>query len=151
MAVLIEEMTPPSVPESGNEDRSYDVNSEAEQYLRDMENELQFTRESLQATIEELETSNEELQATNEELLASNEELQSTNEELQSTNEELHTVNIEYQNKILELTELNNDVDNLLTSSLVGKLMLDENLEIRRFSSYIKNIFKLLESDVDAP
>ena len=72
------------------------------------------TKENLQATIEELETSNEELQAANEELLASNEELQSTNEELQSVNEELYTVNAEYQRKIAELTELTNDMDNLL-------------------------------------
>ena len=81
---------------------------------------LRFVRGSSEVKVrvtptnEELETSNEELQATNQELLASNEELQSTNEELQSTNEELHTVNTEHQNKIIELTELHNDVDNAL-------------------------------------
>jgi two-component system CheB/CheR fusion protein len=151
VGVLIEEMAPPPKMEDGPNASIYDLGNEAEQYIRDMENELQFTRENLQATIEELETANEELQATNEELLASNEELQSTNEELQSTNEELHTVNVEYQNKIIELTELNNDVDNLLTSSLVGKLLLDENLEIRRFSTLVKTIFKVLESDIGRP
>ena len=151
VAVLIEEMAPSKIVENGGEIKTYDMNSEAEQYLRDLENELQFTRENLQATIEELETANEELQATNEELLASNEELQSTNEELQSTNEELHTVNVEYQSKIIELTELNNDVDNLLTTSQVGKLLLDDNLEIRRFSSLLKTIFKVLESDIGRP
>ncbi|MBF0111217.1 MAG: PAS domain-containing protein [Desulfamplus sp.] len=135
----------------GDEILSYDLNEQAVQQINDLKQELQFTRESLQATVEELETSNEELQATNEELLASNEELQSTNEELQSTNEELHTVNIEYQNKILELTELNNDVENLLSSSHIGKLILDENLEIRRFSSHISKIFKILDSDIGRP
>ncbi|MFH1135234.1 MAG: chemotaxis protein CheB [Pseudomonadota bacterium] len=130
---------------------TYDLSKEAEQRLRDLEQELQFTKENLQATIEELETSNEELQATNEELLASNEELQSTNEELQSTNEELHTVNAEYQNKIIELTELNNDVENLLSSSQIGTLLLDENLEIRKFSPQVVNIFKVLESDAGRP
>jgi two-component system CheB/CheR fusion protein len=119
--------------------------------MRDMEQELQFTRENLQATIEELETSNEELQATNEELLASNEELQSTNEELQSTNEELFTVNNEYQSKIIELTELHNDVDNLLDATQVGHLLLDENMEVRRFSNKVTDIFKLLESDIGRP
>lgn len=122
-----------------------------QQQLRDMEQELQFTRENLQATIEELETSNEELQATNEELLASNEELQSTNEELHSTNEELHTVNSEYQTKITELSELNNDVDNLLTSSKIGKILLDEDLVIRRFSPQVRDIFNILEKDVGRP
>ena len=151
VAVMIEGMAPVKSVEEGNGTSNYDLGSEAEQYLRDMENELQFTRENLQATIEELETANEELQATNEELLASNEELQSTNEELQSTNEELHTVNVEYQNKIIELTELNNDVENLLNSSNVGKLLLDDNMEIRRFSTGIRSIFKVLESDVGRP
>ena len=131
--------------------RSYDLNQEAEQRIRDLEQELQFTKENLQATIEELETANEELQATNEELLASNEELQSTNEELQSTNEELHTVNSEYQNKIIELTELNNDVENLFASSQVGTLLLDENLEIRKFSQNSNGLLNILESDAGRP
>lgn len=77
--------------------------------------------------------------------------MQSTNEELQSTNEELHTVNTEYQNKIIELTELNNDVDNLLSSSQIGTLLLDENLEIRKFSPQVANILKILESDIGRP
>jgi two-component system, chemotaxis family, CheB/CheR fusion protein len=130
---------------------SYDLGEEAQQRIKDLEQELQFARENLQATIEELETSNEELQATNEELLASNEELQSTNEELQSTNEELYTVNAEHQNKIIELTELNNDVDNLLTSCRIGILLLDEELEIRRFSPEIINIFHIMEKDIGRP
>ncbi len=129
----------------------YDLNEETTKRLDDLEQELQFTRENLQATIEELETSNEELQATNEELLASNEELQSTNEELQSTNEELYTVNTEYQNKIMELTELNNDVENLLESSGIGTVLLDENLAVRRFSSEATRLFRLMESDVGRP
>ena len=130
---------------------TYDVSEQTQQRIDDLEQELQFTRESLQATIEELETSNEELQATNEEMMASNEELQSTNEELQSTNEELYTVNTEYQNKIVELTELNNDVDNLLRSSGIGTLILDEDLTIRRFSNKAMQIFRLKESDVGRP
>ena len=90
--------------------------------------------ENLQATIEELEPRTRKLQATNEELLAGNEELQSTNEELQSVNEELHTVNTEYQSKILELTELNNDLDNLIASTRIATLFLDEDLTVRRFT-----------------
>jgi len=117
----------------------------------EMERELSYTRENLQATIEELETSNEELQATNEELLASNEELQSTNEELQSTNEELHTVNTEYQSRILELTELNNDVENLLASTQIFHMILDENAVIRKFSQGIDLFFSVVESDVGRP
>lgn len=129
----------------------YDLNKETEIRIRDLETELQLTRENLQATIEELETSNEELQATNEELLASNEELQSTNEELQSTNEELHTVNAEYQNKIYELTTLHHDVDNILNSTGIGILLLDESKAIRRFSPPVTRIFPILDQDVGRP
>ncbi|MCC6134196.1 MAG: PAS domain-containing protein [Candidatus Contendobacter sp.] len=152
VAVFIEEVKKvESVELDPTTVQSYDLSREAEERLRDLEQDLQFTRENLQATIEELETSNEELQATNEELLASNEELQSTNEELQSTNEELFTVNTEYQSKIIELTELNNDVDNLLSATQIGQLLLDENLEVRRFSPKIAQIFKLLDSDMGRP
>jgi two-component system CheB/CheR fusion protein len=98
--------------------------------LRTMEAELSHTKENLQSAIEELETSNEELQASNEELQTSNEELQSTNEELQSVNEELYTVNAEYQRKIAELTELTNDMDNLLSSTEVGSIFLDRQMRI---------------------
>ncbi|HLM73660.1 MAG TPA: PAS domain-containing protein, partial [Polyangiaceae bacterium] len=119
--------------------------------LRSLEAELRRTKESLQATIEELETSNEELQAANEELLASNEELQSTNEELQSVNEELYTVNSEYQRKISELTQLTNDMDNLLASIEVGTVFLDEQLCIRKFTPLVAEAFSLLPQDIGRP
>ncbi|MFW5829893.1 MAG: PAS domain-containing protein, partial [Planctomycetota bacterium] len=131
--------------------RSFDIAQETEQRLQDLEAELQQSRENLQATIEELETTNEELQATNEELLASNEELQSTNEELQSTNEELHTVNAEYQGKIIELTEMSNDVDNLLARTQIAKLLLDEDTSIRKFSPRIEDVFHIRDYDIGRP
>ena len=139
-----------------NENRSpdamtYDVGRDAEQRISDLEQELQYTRENLQATVEELETSNEELQATNEELLASNEELQSTNEELQSVNEELYTVNAELQGKIVELTEVNNDLDNLLLNTHIATLFLDRNLEIRRFTPEVTRFIRIIEQDVGRP
>ena len=113
-----------------------------------LEAELGTTKESLQAAIEQLEASNEELQASNEELQSSNEELQSTNEELQSVNEELYTVNAEYQRKITELTELTNDMDNLLASTEIGTIFLDGQLRIRKFTPQITETFGLLPHDV---
>ena len=147
-AVLISEKKNADANEGIASLQTFDISREAENQLREMEQELQFTRENLQATIEELETSNEELQATNEELLASNEELQSTNEELQSTNEELFTVNSEFQSKIIELTELHNDIDNLLSNNQIGQLIVDQNLDIRHFSSLVTEIFKLIQNDI---
>ncbi len=150
-AVFLEEKK--GEPRQGEDSQviNYDADRESQQRIDDLEQELQFTRESLQATIEELETSNEELQATNEELLSSNEELQSTNEELQSVNEELYTVNAEYQNKLMELSEANSDMDNLLASSEVATLFLDGSLEIRRFTENIDRFFKIKEGDVGRP
>jgi len=151
VAIFINEMKKGEPGEGRQTIQSYDLSKEAEDRFNELEQELQFTRENLQATIEELETSNEELQATNEELLASNEELQSTNEELQSTNEELFTVNAEYQSKIIELTELTNDVENLMTTSQIGQILLDENMDVRRFSNKITQIFKILNGDIGRP
>ncbi len=150
-AIFIEDLAARPEERSGNEAQVYDLGQEVEQRIHDLEQELQFTRENLQATIEELETANEELQATNEELLASNEELQSTNEELQSVNEELHTVNAEHQSKIIELTELTNDLDNLMASTRIATLFLDENLAIRRFTPATRRIFKILDGDIGRP
>ena len=119
--------------------------------IGELENELRSTSESLQTTIEELETSNEELQATNEELTASNEELQSTNEELHSVNEELYTVSAEHQRKIVELTELTDDMDNLLRSTQIGTIFLDADAKIRRYTPAATKAFNLMPHDVGRP
>ncbi|MCA2002701.1 MAG: PAS domain S-box protein, partial [Chloroflexi bacterium] len=138
-------------PASSGAAQTFDVNLGAQQRIRDLEHELQFTRESLQVTVEELETSNEELQATNEELFAANEELQSTNEELHSVNEELITVNAEYHAKIKELTQLNEDVNNLLSSAEVGTVFLDRDLRVRLFTPAVQKGIHLLEQDIGRP
>jgi len=129
----------------------FELGSEVSERILELENELEQTRENLQSVVEELETTNEEQQASNEELTASNEELQSTNEELHSVNEELHTVNIEYQSKILELTQLNNDIDNLLKSTEIGVIFLDSNLRIRKFTPAATHIVSLRKSDLERP
>lgn len=124
---------------------------EASERIRQLELDLQISKESLQATVEELETSNEELQSSNEELIASNEELQSTNEELQSVNEELYTVNSEYQYKIEELVNLNNDLNNLIKNTDVGALYLDRKLCIRKITPIVSKITNILPTDLGRP
>lgn len=138
-------------PEPSTARSSMDDEQCSSSRFQDLEHELNFTKENLQAVIEELETTNEELQATNEELLSSNEELQSSNEELQSVNEELVTVNSEYQSKIHELTELNNDMDNLLASTDIGTVFLDQELMIRKFTPAASGVMNLMESDLGRP
>jgi len=128
-----------------------DVKINTDQHIKDLEKEIQYTRENLQATIEELHSSNEELQSTNEELLSSNEELQSTNEELNSVNEELNTVNAEYQEKVSELYETNNDLNNLINSIDIGSIFLDKKLCIRKFTPAITREVNLFLQDIGRP
>lgn len=141
-------IAPPAAIEDPGE---FDAGNVSRERIGTLETELRYTKENLQATIEELETSNEELQATNEELLSSNEQLQSTNEELHSVNEELYTVNAEYQRKIEELTELTNDMENLLRSTDIGTIFLDEELQVRKFTPAAAQAFNLLPQDTGRP
>ena len=147
--IVVLEIEAPVIPATAA--MRFDIGEEAANQLTELEYELQQTRENLQVTIEELETTNEEQQATNEELLASNEELQSINEELQSVNEELYTVNAEHQSKILELTQLNNDIDNLLRSTDIGVIFLDRRLNIRKFTPAATQAINIKPNDVGRP
>ena len=130
---------------------NFDTISELHERIADLEQELQYTKESLQTSIEEVETASEELQSANEELLVSNEEMHSTNEELQSVNEELMVVNTQYQYKIQELADLNNDMTNFLNSTTIGTLFLDSNLCVRKFTPAITKVINLIEQDVGRP
>lgn len=129
----------------------FDHTSTISERVVDLEQELFYSQQNLQTTIEELETSNEELQSTNEELIASNEELQSTNEELQSVNEELINVNNEYENKIAELTDLTNDLDNLLINTNIGTIFLDKGFNIKLFTPEVQKIVNVLDMDIGRP
>ena len=119
--------------------------------LIDTRNQLEETRKVLFDTVKELEKSNQEQQDAFEQLTAANEELQSTNEELQSVNEELYTVNFEYQSKIHELSDLTNDMDNLMRCTDVGVVFIDSNLTIRRFTEQAANIADLNPAIVGSP
>ncbi len=140
----------PETPQPGTEitGEDFDIDSQLLSRVGQLESELQSTRESLQSSIEQQETANEELQAANEELLAANEELQSTNEELESVNEELYTVNAEYQGKIQELTELNDDMENFARSTDIGTIFFDADLRIRRFTPVFGQLTGLNLADV---
>ena len=126
--------------------------------LAALERELQQTREEVRTCREEMQTSQEELKSTNEELQSTNEELQSTNEELttskeemQSLNEELQTVNHELQAKVDELSQANNDMKNLLNSTDIATLFLDDALNVRRFTPQTTRIIKLIPGDAGRP
>ena len=125
--------------------------AELERELDRAHMEVQSIREEMQTSQEELKSSNEELQSTNEELQSTNEELTTSKEELQSMNEELHTVNHELQARLDELSHANNDIKNLLDSTDIASLFLDDDLCVRRFTSETGKITKLIPSDVGRP
>lgn len=123
-----------------------------------LELELKHTKENLQGMIEELETSNEELKSTNEELQSTNEELQSANEELessreemQSLNEELQTVNSELEQRNRALSQAKDDMQNLLNSTGVATVFLDDKLVVQRFTTQARKVFSLIDTDIGRP
>ena len=124
---------------------------ELETELQRSYEELQSLREEMQTSEEELKTTNEELQSTNEELQSSNEELMTSKEEMQSLNEELQTVNVELQSKITDFVRANDDMKNLLNSTEIATLFLDKELNIRRYTDQVTNIFKLRNADIGRP
>ena len=126
--------------------------------VTELRRELAASKESLQAIIEEHEATNEELKASNEEVESSNEELQSTNEELetakeelQSTNEELITLNEELSNRNLEMMELTNELNNLLASTQMPIVMVDNALTVRRATPAARGTFNILPTDIGRP
>jgi len=124
---------------------------EMAQELRQAHEDLQATRDEMQTSQEELKSTNEELQSMNEELQSTNEELTTSKEEMQSMNEELQTVNHELQAKVDELSRTSDDMKNLLNSTDIATLFLDEALLVRRFTTQATKIIKLIPGDIGRP
>ena len=119
--------------------------------LKAARDEIVTIREQMQSSQEELKSTNEEMQSANEEMQSTNEELTTSKEEMQSLNEELQTVNQELQFKVSDLSQVNNDMKNLLNSTEIATLFLDNELNIRRFTTRTSTIIKLIGSDVGRP
>ncbi len=132
--------------------------SEEVSRVKELEQELEATRTELQGAIQNLEFSNDEQKAINEEALSVNEEFQSTNEELltskeelQSLNEELTSLNGQLQETLeLQLTA-SNDLQNILYSTDLATIFLDQDLKIRFFTPATKALFRILPNDVGRP
>jgi two-component system CheB/CheR fusion protein len=161
--VILEEAPAPAAPQaqqaavqagvaSEEPDGGIDTRLESlKQELQSKEDYLQSTIEALETSSEELKSSNEEMQSVNEELQSTNEELETSKEELQSVNEELATINAELQTKVLELSQANNDMNNLLAGTGIGTVFVDLNLRILRFTPAASRIINLIPSDLGRP
>jgi len=119
--------------------------------LQGLREEIHAAREESRAAKEELQAANEELQSTNEELQSTNEELTTSKEEMQSMNEELQTINNELQTKLDDLALAESDMDNLLNSTEIAILFLDQDLNIRRFTDRVSKIVNVREIDIGRP
>ena len=139
-------------------DPELDLSQPAPGYLPETEllrEELALTGQRLQAIIDERDSANQELTSANEEIQSSNEELQSLNEELetakeelQSSNEELSTLNEELQNRNQELSRIGDDLSNLMSSTTIPILLLDNDLRIRRITPVAESLLGILPSDL---
>ena len=118
--------------------------SVAESMIQQLQNELETIRSDLEKTVQDLE-------AANEELKSSNDELRTLNEEYQSANEELETSKDEIQSAAEALEKANSDLENLLRSTDIATLFLDEQLTIQLFTPAAAKIYNLIERDVGRP
>jgi two-component system, chemotaxis family, CheB/CheR fusion protein len=123
-----------------------------------LKQELLLTSQRMQSLIDErdsvnqdLTSANEEIQSSNEELQSINEELETSKEELQSSNEEMNTLNEELQNSNRDLNRLGDDLTNLLSSTTIPILMLDNELRIRRMTAAAEQLFNIRSGDIGRP
>jgi two-component system CheB/CheR fusion protein len=150
--VIFQDIEPPKEPAEVPDMEDRDSGS------RELEAELRAIRARLQAALDEaeqanedLKSANEEYQSLNEELQSSNEELETSKEEMQSINEELQTVNNELSEKNTSLHRLNSDLQNLLESTDIAILFLDDALCVRTFTAACTKLFHLREADRGRP
>ncbi len=106
--------------------------------------EIQALRDEMQFLQKELKAGHEESQLANQEMLISK-------EEMQTMNEEMLTVNTELQAKLDTLQWINNDMQNLLNSTEIATVFLNNNLHLRRFTDHTTRIFRLRPQDVGRP
>ncbi len=124
----------------------------------ELELELAATRTELLGAIRNLEISGEEQKAINEEALSINEEFQSTNEELLTSKEELQSLNEELTALNAQLHEAldlqrttSNDLENVLNSTDVATLFLDDKFNIRFSTPATRLLFNIIPGDIGRP
>lgn len=118
--------------------------ADAAALIDQLEKELATTRADLEKTVQDLEAANEELKSSNEELLSMNEELQSANEELQTSKEDVQSANA-------ALGGANTDLENLLASTGLATLFLDDEGNLRRVIPSAAAVYNVTPADVGRP
>ncbi|MFP3617449.1 PAS domain-containing protein, partial [Paraburkholderia sp. SIMBA_050] len=75
------------------------------------------------------------------------EELETSKEELQAVNEQMNQVNSQLEQKVDQLEVLTEDVTNLLSSTEIATLLLDQQGLIKRFTPSAGRMFGLASAD----
>lgn len=136
------------VPEAS---QTNDSDAALQKELMSTRGQLRAASDELETTIEDMKSAAEEFQVMNEELQSSNEELETAKEEMQSINEELQTVNSELSGKNDQMLRLNSDLKNLLDSTKIAAVFLDDDLRIRHFTPALTELFPLRDTDRGRP
>ncbi len=89
--------------------------------------------------------------SVNEEFQTTNEELETSQEELQSLNEELTALNNQLQETVEQHRSTADDLQNILNSSDLATIFLDDKLNIRFFTPAAKALFSVIPTDVGRP
>ena len=108
------------------------------------QDDLQATNDALRRAMEAMRTVNEELQSTNE-------EMETAKGELQALNESMGAAEKENLLKLATLTQVNNDMNNLLAGTHVGTVFVDMKMNILRFTPTIAEMINLIPGDVGRP
>lgn len=133
-----------STDDSIRSDPSIAANPHAQQRIEQLERELATTRDDLDRSIQEMEAANEELTSSYNELLAMNQGLQTANEKLEISKEEIRSSSE-------AVARANADLQNLLRSTRIATIFLDDDLSVRSFTPAATEIYGLIATDVGRP
>jgi two-component system CheB/CheR fusion protein len=100
------------------------------------------------AAFDKLKSCGDQSSPINEKLQSKNEHLEISIEELQASNMKLKKENAKLKALIHELNRSNGEVVNRRETKQIATIVLDRNLEIKRFTPAAKHLFFLVQSDV---
>ena len=125
--------------------------AELERRLADVTRELEIAIHDLDSAKEEQKRIGEQAMSLNEEAQSTNEELVTSKEELQSVNEELTALNSQLHETLERQRNTSNDLQNILESSGIATIFLDEELKIRFFTPAAMSLFRVIPTDIGRP
>ena len=125
--------------------------ADLERRLADVTRELEIAIHDLDSAKEEQKRISEQAMSLNEEAQSTNEELVTSKEELQSVNEELTALNGQLHETLERQRNTSNDLQNILESSGIATIFLDEELKIRFFTPAAMSLFRVIPTDIGRP